>query len=659
MNYFYFLGKVDQWENDSSPPPPASNSAANDIAIRDAIVYMRKMTPNDVSLVVTNYEWTSGTVYAQWDHTVDMTQLPFYVSTSNYNVYKCLSNNLGAASTVEPTGNSLFPFTTADGYVWKYMYNIPSFKRTKFMSRGYLPVQKALSNTFYSRGAVEQVVVNDSGSGYSNVQMTTINVVGTTTGAGATAHITSVDGLGQITGIDVDLGGNGYTAGATVTVNSTTGVGAQITIQQTGGIITGFDIVSGGYGYTLSDTVSITVGQASLIPVVSQTTGSILRVEIVNGGSGYVSAPTLTLSQFPSTGHGLYGNATAVLKAVVYAGTIVNVTVEDPGVAYPSDNNTQIVVQGDGTGAVFTPVVYDGKVIDVIIENTGTDYSFIKLTVTGTGSGAVLTGILGTSDFVSDQSMVEQVAVPGAIYAAVVTEPGDNYSTATTVTITGDGTGATATCTVEEGTISKITITSPGQGYTRATLSFTDPNRQTPNTFTDAQAYAILPPVGGHGSHAINELYADTLALFTLIRDDEELNLLAQDYRQYGILLNPTDVLTNKLVSSSPEFVTFTVKVTSVGSMAPDDILINNNKMYRVLSINGTEVSLMQMSSIYTQPSGVLTRQDNALIQYTIEQVLAAPSVNKYSGYLMYAVNNTPFTPTTEQSIAVRTYLKL
>ena len=658
-NYFYFLGKIEPWGEGDQPPSPPSSSALDDITVRNNILYLRKVAPNEVSLVTTNYTWTSDTVYDQWDHTIEMQDSAFYVTTDDYNVYKCLNNNYGAPSTVKPTGNSLFPVQTSDGYLWKYMYNVPSFKRTKFMSRGHLPVQRALTDTFYNKGAVEQVVVADPGSGYTDAQLTTINLSGTTTGTGATAHITSVGSLGEILSIDVDDGGSGYTKGALVQITSVAGASAQINIVASGGVITGFDIVNGGLGYTLSDTVDVVVGGASLLPVVSKTTGSILKVIIENAGAGYVSAPSVSILQYPETGHGVYGNDIAVITPIEYNGSIVNVVIEDPGADYPADSATTIVVQGDGSSASFTPVVYNGEIVDVIVENAGSDYSYIRLTVVGAGTGAALTGILAASDFISDQSLIEQVAVSGAVYNAVITNPGDNYSLATTVNIVGDGTGATATCTVTDGSIESITMTSYGQGYTYANLEFVDPNRVTPNNFVDATGYGILPPPNGHGYNAVTELYGRTLSIFTLIKDDAQLNLIAQDYRQYGILQNPLDLITTKRITTSPNYVVFTVVVADVGSMVPDQVLVNNNKRYRVVSIDGNVVELIQMNPYYARPTGVLADETNPTVQYTIQQVTSVPSVNKYSGNLMYVTNNAAFTPTTEQSIAIRTYITL
>jgi len=599
-------------------------------------------------------------VYDQWDHTLDMSESSFYVITDEFNVYKCLDNNNGALSTEKPTTNSLVPFKTSDGYLWKYMYNVPTFKRSKFLSRDNLPVQKALTDSFYNKGAVEQVVVTNSGSGYTDIQQTTISISGTTTGEDAVAAIDTVGPLGQITELTVVDGGSGYTHGAIVTVSSLTGINAEIEIIATAGVITGFNIIDGGVGYFVSDTVNISVGGADLTPVVSQSTGSILQVRINNPGAGYVSAPTLTVLQSPVTGSGKYGNATAVIKSIVYEGSIVNVTVEDPGIDYPVDNATTVVISGDGTGAQFSPVVYNGEIVDIIVEDPGINYSYIDIDIVGNGENATAEAVLASSDFTSDQSIVEQVAIRGAIYSVAVTEPGSNYSSESTIVITGDGTGATAEPVFSEnGSISYIRMLTYGQNYTYANITVVDPNRPIPNTFTDFSAYAILPPTYGHGHDAPKELYAKTIAVFTSIRDDEQLTLLQQDYRQYGLLQNPTNLFTNKRITSPTIFPLFNINLSSVDSLSLDTVLINNNKRYRVVSINGNSIKVQQLNPIYSQPVGVFYEEENPTIQYNIQSIISVPNVNKYSGSLLYVVNSTPLTPTADNSIAIRTYIKL
>lgn len=773
-SYYYFLGKIDAWGiGEETPPIAPINSSNEDTIIRNNIVYLRKIEPNDVSLVSVRNDWNSGEIYDSWDHTIEMTSKKFYVVTDDFYVYKCLDNNNGAASTVKPTTTSLFPFRTSDGYLWKYMYTVPSFKRIKFLSRGKLPVQRALTDTFYNKGAVEQVVVTNSGSGYNDVQQTTISVSGSTTGTGATAEITSVDSFGAITGISVTNGGSGYSKGAYVNITSgdlwqsgnsvslndviyydnrvyvvttagtlgttapshTFGAAANGTSTLTYDRVAGFNavirveteddevsdltIINPGVGYTVGDTISILVGGAKLLPVVSRKlgtewvssdpvsvgeyiyhedrlynvtvsgtlgsippvhligvevngtasleysgitrNGSITSVKIVNAGAGYVSAPTLTVNQISGgLGTGVFDNEDAVLTAVEYNGSIVGVNIEDPGINYPLDTSTTISVVGDGIGAAFTPIVYDGKLVDVVIENPGKDYTYIVLTVTGQGDGAEITAVLSASDFISDQSLVEQVAVRGAIYSVVVTNPGESYSEYTTITIEGDGDGATAEPVIVNGQITQIKMLTYGQDYTYANVIATDPNRPTPNNYESLQAYVTLPPTNGHGYDAVKELYADTLSIFTLLKGDQELNLLAQDYRQYGILQNPTDLITKERFTSSSIYAIFEIQLDTVDGLMPDDIITNAGIDHRVVSINqnATSVKLQQLCSIFHQPSGNFQTQSGQQ-SYIIESVLSGPGVDKYSGNLMYTTNNAPFVPTDENSIAIRTYITL
>ena len=68
---------------------------------------------------------------------------------STYDVYKCIDNNGGAASTVEPTGNkSTSVFSTGDSYKWKYMYSLTADEQTNFLSTDFMHV--STESTDYS-----------------------------------------------------------------------------------------------------------------------------------------------------------------------------------------------------------------------------------------------------------------------------------------------------------------------------------------------------------------------------------------------------------------------------------------------------------------------------------------------------------------------------
>src|SRR6056300_1761866 len=126
---------------------------------------------------------TTDTVYSMYrDTDEDMYDRQFYVLTNEYNVYKCLYNNKGGASTVKPTGFSTSSFTTSDGYTWKYMYTISLGDANKFLTSVHMPVktitasdgstesdrQLAVQNAAVN-GAIEVIETVNVGSGYHEV----------------------------------------------------------------------------------------------------------------------------------------------------------------------------------------------------------------------------------------------------------------------------------------------------------------------------------------------------------------------------------------------------------------------------------------------------------------------------------------------------------
>lgn len=109
-NYFYFLGKTETWgTSDLAPSGVQTDSAYENDLIRSNSLYIKKISPNDVTLVTTRYDWTTGTVYKKWDHTKNLQSLPFFVVTDDNNVYKCLDNFGESTSTVKPSGTSFYP----------------------------------------------------------------------------------------------------------------------------------------------------------------------------------------------------------------------------------------------------------------------------------------------------------------------------------------------------------------------------------------------------------------------------------------------------------------------------------------------------------------------------------------------------------------------
>ena len=185
---YLFIGRPLSWENDISPPSPINNEFEDNNYWADSIA-LKKITPNDVKLVVRRVDWVSGTVYSQYDNTNPILNTNFYVLTHNENnVYKCLFNNNGALSTDMPSSRSSSIITTADGYRWKYLYSLTDADLLKFLTNNYMPVNidGSISSTAL-RGTLDNIVVTNSGNGYINASNINVQILGNGTSANISA----------------------------------------------------------------------------------------------------------------------------------------------------------------------------------------------------------------------------------------------------------------------------------------------------------------------------------------------------------------------------------------------------------------------------------------------------------------------------------------
>ncbi len=178
--------------------------------------------------VVVNSEFQSA--YSNTDMLSVIDQYPqfannFYVRNSSDQVFKCLFNNSGATSNVEPTigldGNlpESPSIETSDGYKWKYLYTIPYGYKQKFFNRNWMPVVTDSSAESASvDGRIDLVRVLSGGTDYYSGgtanSLSIVSVKGDGTGANVTARVES----GVITGINILRGGSGYTY-ATIAVD--------------------------------------------------------------------------------------------------------------------------------------------------------------------------------------------------------------------------------------------------------------------------------------------------------------------------------------------------------------------------------------------------------------------------------------------------------
>ena len=212
---YLFVGKNTAFANDNSPPTPINSTANIEYTPWRDMHGVKRIQSADVTHAIPRYDWTSGTVYVAYDDTsTSLLTDTFYVMTEDYNVYKCLFNNASAASTTKPTGTSSARFTTADGYIWKFMYTVSTAKALKFLTSDYMPIQTLASDDGTTQwsvqsaavdGGIEVIKVTSGGSGYATAPSVTI--VGDGTGATANATITA----NVVTAVTITAAGTGYT----------------------------------------------------------------------------------------------------------------------------------------------------------------------------------------------------------------------------------------------------------------------------------------------------------------------------------------------------------------------------------------------------------------------------------------------------------------
>lgn len=331
--FFYGIGGVSEWPTAGVPEEPEV-TLDYELQVRKNLIYVKQLSPSDVSFMVKRYDWTSGVVYDHYNDNVSaanpttngktsLADSNFYVLTDANNVYKCLFNGYGAPSTVKPTGTPIEPFETADGYIWKFMYTLPVSLQNKFLTSLYMPVSTVLSANFYSNGAIDDVIIDNQGTGY--VSGSTGVVV---TGDGTGAVLEAVVSDGGITSVVVISPGSGYTY-ATISFTGA-GTGARASV-----------ILSSGDVNTLQANVELLAVK-----------GAIHVIEVENGGTGYTSA-TVTV-----TGDGTGCTATPT----IIDGVLAKITVTNKGSNYTT---ATVTITGNGTGAtaraIMSPIGGHGK----------------------------------------------------------------------------------------------------------------------------------------------------------------------------------------------------------------------------------------------------------------------------------------------------------
>ncbi len=612
-----------------------TNDYAYELETRNKIITTKQIGVSDFSFVVPRINWVKNTVYDMYDDTISLIDKQYYIITKDNLVYKCISNNYGAASTIEPTSTSTDLIKTSDGYIWKFMYVIPSALENKFTTQEFIPVLTSLNKQFYSNGTIVGFTIENPGSGYTTAPLT--------------------------------VSGDGY-------------------IEDNPYIIDDIKITDPGLGYVDSyapPEISISAPtvisgdevQATATAVMSEETGdedSIGNITLTEAGYGYEDDATITVEEPIS--HDLEWAASAAVNTgdVVKHDNVFYEVSFDTGVSSGNLDTTApshtIGTQTNGdayleviartaileldlvkTDAELEAVISNGEITNIIIVDGGVGYSFVNITVGGDGSGAVISSNLSIGDIDTLQSNVELFAVDGSIDYIKVENEGDDYSEAEVV-IDGDGSGATAQPVISAGKIEAIEVLTRGSGYKKASVTIT-------GNGTGATARPIISPPGGHGKNAISELGSKRLMIFTNISQERNQGFTVNnDYRQIGIIKSLKKFDIEKDYISLVGSACYKVEGNINPSQFLQDTTLTNQDGYQFIVVTADTGALLLQAVDNKVPKigDIISNEDNNSFVITD---INSPTIDKFSGDLMFIENRENFVPSLEQTITIKTVI--
>ena len=541
-------------------------------------------------------------------------------------------------------------------------------------------------------GQIYDITMTSGGLGYTSAP--TLNITG---GSGSNFVGQAVMNGTSVSRVYIANSGDGYTSiptlsfGTLWTASTAVTVGQQIyysnrlytvtvagtthatTAPTIAGAIATIPVTSGGAGYTSSPTFVVSApevpGGNTAVVTANISGGIITSITISSGGTGYINPPSVTFSGGGGTGLVLgtptmqtATNGTATLK---YAGTPATATaVLKYGSGYSSLPTVVInPVSGGSSGAAYfvgvkseaklTPLITNGQIKTVQIDDGGIGYTYANLNVTGDGTSATISADLSPGDINTLQANTELLTPNGRIMAYPVISGGYGYGSDFPVTITGDGTGAAATAHVVNGKVNKIEVTNYGVDYRWCKVSFDQ------GSGTGAVARGVQAPYGGHGKDPITGMFAKTLMFYSNISKDTNQGFTVNnDFRQLGIIKNPRQFGTYGNLASTLASACYVVTGFIDTTNFTQDMNVNlgtaTGPLFRIVALTSTGALMQSIDNEVPVVGNVFI---NAAGNTFSASGVTNPTVDKYSGHVLFIDNKIAFTPTADQNVTLRTVI--
>tara|TARA_X000001036_G_scaffold75190_1_gene66776 strand:+ start:7625 stop:9103 length:1479 start_codon:yes stop_codon:yes gene_type:complete len=293
-----------------------------------------------------------------------------------------------------------------------------------------------------------------------------------------------------------------------------------------------------------------------------------------------------------------------------------------------------------------------------------------------TGSQDGRLGDAATDDG-SAQWDVENGAVDGALQRVRIKAAGSGYTASTTtanIAIRGDGSSGVATVVTNgSGGVSSVSITTAGSGYTTAFIAnedipgFDNADQSADGTNNSANIEFIIQPKNGHGADPIEELGGNYIILNSRLEYSEGSGDFPtdNDFRQIGVVVNPTDSGGNTLCSATTRTAYKKMTFQSSGFSAPAvDTIIRNASTEVVGTAVGIVVSVDSTNRVisylpYPNESGnfVAFANGNTIYSSTStnhgtlnsSSAITAEEVQRHSGDIIYLENRVAVSRASDQ----------
>lgn len=331
------------------------------------------------------------------------------------------------------------------------------------------------------------------------------------------------------------------------------------------------------------------------------------------------------------------------------------------GVIQPSTQAPNTGVQvGTNTGMYKTSDGYYWKFIGIT-----TPADVVKFSTDTYHPVETLTAAPGLNDPYYTQWLSQQnsATFKRGIYVINVLNGGSGYNGGSSgtisfpsvgITVSGNGTGLAGTVTFGAGgVVQSIEVTNPGSGYTFLTMTITGGNGFTYDP--------IFTPAWGLGS---DPMY-DMSAYFAIINSSLNSNeggtfTVSNDYRKIALIANPTDYNSSIVSTAQIKDVTTSLVLTGGGGptgYVPDQVVTDSvtGAKGRVVDWNST-TGILRVIRTSDENYGVPGASANFAVGSTIQSgtgvvgSITTPTVQPYSGRMLYVEYRTPITRSLGQS---------